>query len=353
MLISPPDEKMLDLSSMNLMKLFGRMRSITDGAGFTGTLPAIWQCSDESQAVKKSLFGYVYNCPAINLGQAGALFDPTRLAPAVNHGNDIVVLGGSHIGAEEKEGIGYINRIHDQVAPCCGVLHRILNEYLPVYQRATQLIKVFHDGEYAKVEIPYMYLFQEPQEDRVAIKIKLDRLVEGASLAEGAHGKLYRLHPKMLKDHSEFVTNQQETPLPIGSNLTSETFSFSKRLALDSFKPKDMLEVSLSEFLPEIVSSSRPHKRLCDVNTWKQFHRVTSQFTDSPDVEDRNIFVLAGLTVDQTIQHSSFIPQFGFLMGKGCSHKSNYFGPLEIHELLSGQNVYRLPVTFLEYAGES
>lgn len=89
------------------------------------------------------------------------------------------------------------------------------------------------------------------------------------------------------------------------------------------------------------------------MNTWKQFHRVTSLLTDSSDTEDRNIFVLAGLTVDQTIQHSSFIPQFGFLMEKGRPGKSNYFGPAEINELLSKQDLYRPPVTFLEYAGES
>ncbi len=353
MLISPPEEKLLDLPSMNLMKMFGRMRSMTDQAGFKGTLPAIWQCSDESQAVKKSLFGYVNNCPPINLGLAGALFDPARLIPAINHGNDIVVMGGSHIGAEEKDGIGYINRIHDQSAPCCGVLHRVLDEFLQAYVRATQLIKVFRDDETVKIEIPYKYLFHESQEDRVTIKIKLESLVEGESLAEGARGKLYRLHPKVVEEHGEFAATLQNIPQPIGRNLTSETFTFYKRLALDSLKPKDMLEVSLFDFLPEIVTSSRPHKRLCDVNTWKQFHRVTAQLTDCSDTEDRNVFVLAGLTVDQTIQHSSFIPQFGFLMEKGSSCKSHYFGPNEINELLSRQNVYRPPVTFLEYAGES
>ena len=172
-------------------------------------------------------------------------------------------------------------------------------------------------------------------------------------MAEGAHGKSYRLHPKMLKEHSAFAVTIQNTPQPIGRNLTSQYFTYNKMLAQESLKPKDMLEVSLFDFLPEIVTSSRPHKRLCDVNTWKQFHQVTAQLTDSLDNEDRNVFVLAGLTIDQTIQHSSFVPQFGFLMEKGRSRKSTYFGPIEIQELLSNQNIYRPPITFLEYAGES
>ena len=102
--IAPPDENLLDLQPMELMDLFGRMRSLTDKAGFTGTLPAIWQCSDESQSIKKSLFGYTYNCPSFNLGRVGALLDPTRLATAAHHGNDLVIFGGSHIGAAEQDG---------------------------------------------------------------------------------------------------------------------------------------------------------------------------------------------------------------------------------------------------------
>ena len=353
MLISPPDEKLLDLPSMNLMQLFGQMRSITNEAGFTGTLPAIWQCSDESQAIKKALFGYVYNCPPINLGQTGALFDPSRWIPATNHGGDIVVLGGSHIGAEEKEGIGYIQRINEQVSPCCGVLHRILDEYMEVYKRATQRIKVFRDVDSVKIEIPYMYLFHEPQGDRVTIDIKLDRLVEGKSLSETARGKLYQLHPEMLKKHSNLFAIKPEISLPIGSILVPDSFSFSKNLDHDSLKPKDVLEVSLFDFMPEVVSSSKPHKRLCDLNTWKQFHRITSNLTDNFDVEKRNVFVLAGLTIDHTVQHNSFVPQFGFLMEKGRSRKPLYLASHEIHDLISKQKTYQPTVTFLEYAGQS
>ena len=58
--IAPPLESLLDQAPMDLMELYGRMRSLTDEAGFTGILPAIWQCSDESQSIKKALFGYVY-----------------------------------------------------------------------------------------------------------------------------------------------------------------------------------------------------------------------------------------------------------------------------------------------------
>ena len=81
--ISPPAEAFLTQPPMELMALFGRMRSLTDAAGFTGTLPVVWQCSDESQKIKKSLFGYVYDCPVFNLGRVGSLIDPTWLFLAV------------------------------------------------------------------------------------------------------------------------------------------------------------------------------------------------------------------------------------------------------------------------------
>ena len=69
--ISPPSETMLAQAPMELMSLFGRMRTLTDAAMFSGTLPVVWQCSDESQKIKKSLFGYVYDCPVFNLGRVG------------------------------------------------------------------------------------------------------------------------------------------------------------------------------------------------------------------------------------------------------------------------------------------
>ncbi len=349
--IAPPDEKLLDLPPMDLMNLFGRMRSLTDNAGFSGTLPAIWQCSDESQSIKKALFGYVYNCPSFNLGRVGALLDPTRLATVAHHGNDLVIVGGSHIGAKEKDGVGYIRRVHDQVVPCCGMLRRMLNEYLLVYQRATQLIKVFRHGDVMKIEIPYKYLFSKPQGETVRIRIKLEQLIGGDTCGEGALGKIYPVNPGLIKAHPDFFAELAETPQPIGRGLTPDTFGFSKRIDRDSHEPKNMLEVSNFDFLPEIVASPRPHRKLCNVNTWRQFHRIASYLTDGFDGSGRNVFVLAGLTIDHTIRHNTFVPQFGFWMEKGRALEARYFGPADIHALLSSQKVYQPPVTFLEYAG--
>lgn len=349
--IAPPDENLLDLQPMELMDLFGRMRSLTDKAGFTGTLPAIWQCSDESQSIKKSLFGYTYNCPSFNLGRVGALLDPTRLATASHHGNDLVIFGGSHIGADEKDGIGYIQRVHGETASCCGMLHRVLNEYLQVYRRASQLIKIFRDGNHYKIEIPYKYLFHKPAGDTARISIKLERLVAGEAVGEGSLGKIYPLHNDVIEVNKDALAAWGEGATPIGTLLSKDTFSFSKQIDYDSREPKNMLESSIFEFLPEIVASSRPHRRLCDVNTWRQFHRIASYITDGFDGGGRNIFVLAGLTIDHTISHNTFIPQFGFWMEQGRALEARYFGQDAIRNLLLEQDVYKPPVTYLEYAG--
>jgi len=340
--ISPPAEQLLDLPEMNLMELYGRMRSLTDAAGFVSTLPAIWQCSDESQSIKKALFGYV-----------GSLLDPTRLATAAHHGHDLVIVGGSHLGAEQHDGIGYIRRVHGEVVPCCGMLRRMLDDYLQVYRRASQLIKVCHVGGEYRIEVPYKYLFRKPESETVRIQIRLNRLVEGEALGEGALGKVYRLHPELTPLVTKYLPDLGTSPQPIGALLLPTTFGFSKRLDHDSHEPKSMLEVSVSDFLPEIVASSNPHRRLCDVNTWRQFHRIASYITDGFDGSGRNIFVLAGLTIDHSIRHNTFIPQFGFWMEKGRALKARYFGPAEIHALMARQAVYRPPVTFLEYAGIS
>ena len=127
--ISPPLETLLDQPPMGLMELFGRMRSLTDEAGFDGTLPIVWQCSDESQKIKKSLFGYVYDCPVFNLGRVGAL---DRSEPS-----DSGITSRSGPGYSWREPhrrhrggwIGYVERIHGKVAPCCGMLNRLMSPY--------------------------------------------------------------------------------------------------------------------------------------------------------------------------------------------------------------------------------
>jgi hypothetical protein len=112
-----------------------------------------------------------------------------------------------------------------------------------------------------------------------------------------------------------------------------------------------MLEASVFEFLPEIVSSERPHRRICDVNTWRQFHRIAAYLTDIFDTSNRNILVVSGLTVDHTIRRNTVIPQFGFWMEQGRALEAQYYGPEEITSFLADQPIYRPPVTFLEYAG--
>jgi hypothetical protein len=112
-----------------------------------------------------------------------------------------------------------------------------------------------------------------------------------------------------------------------------------------------MLEVSVFDFMPEVVASPTPHRRLGNINTWRQFHRIASYITDSFDGSNINIFVLAGLTIDHTIRHNTIVPQFGFWMKQGRALEARYFGPREINDLLAEQEIYKPPITFLEYAG--
>ncbi len=349
--IAPPVEGLLDQQPMDLMELYGRMRSLTDHAGFSGTLPAIWQCSDESQSIKKALFGYIYNCPTFNLGRVGALLDPTRLATAAHHGEDLVIFGGSHIGAEESGGFGYIQRVSGQQVPCCGMLGRVLEEYLRVYRRASQLIKIHREDNLYKIEVPYKYLFEKKPSPSARIVLKLPQLVAGEALKEGTLGKIYPLNTEFIRRHENVLSALGSRPQPIGSRLNEDLFFFRKRLDAESHEPKVMLEVSVFDFLPEIVSSVFPHRRLCNINTWRQFHRIASYITDGFDGSKRNIFVLAGLTIDHSIRHNRVIPQFGFRMERGNVSAAQYYGPREINLLLAEQKIFHPPVTFLEYAG--
>jgi hypothetical protein len=350
--ISPPLENLLDQQPLELMELFGRMRSLTDDAGFSGTLPVVWQCSDESQKIKKSLLGYVYDCPVFNLGRVGALIDPTRLVSASNHGRDLVILGGSHLGGTEDSGVGYVERVHGKVAPCCGMLHRLMIPYLVLYQRASTLITLFRVPGGLKIEIPYKYLLRKntDEHDHPHLHLMIDRLVEGEPLRDASQGKVYHLNPELKKRYQHSLASVSSKPVSIGKMLDPLTFNFTKRLNQDDHNPDALLELSVFDFMPEIVTSDYPHRRIADINTWRQFHRLAAYLTDSFDSGERNILVISGLTLDHTIKKSTFIPQFGFLMQQGRALQARYFNAPEVNGLLSEQKVYAPEKTFLQYA---
>lgn len=350
--ISPPLEVLLDQPPMELMDLFGRMRSMTDKADFTGTLPVVWQCSDESQKIKKSLFGYVYDCPVFNLGRVGALIDPNRLVPASHHGQDLVILGGSHIGGTEEGGVGYVERINGRVAPCCGMMYRLMSPYLTLYHRAATLITLFRGPGGLKVEIPYKYLLRKNTDTHAHphLHLNIDQLVDGEPLRDASHGKVYRLNKDFASRYQHPLKEVNKTPVSIGRLLDPNTFYFTKKIDETQHDPDSMLESSVVDFMPDIVTSPYPHRRMADINTWRQFHRLASYVTDSFDPGERNILIVAGLTIDHTIKRNTFIPQFGFWMQHGRALQARYFSAPELNKLLGEQAVSRPGKTFLEYA---
>jgi len=266
------------------------------------------------------LYGYVYDCPVFNLGRVGALIDPIRLLPASHHGYDLVILGGSHIGAAEQDGVGYVERVHGKVAPCCGMLHRLMNPYRILYHRASTLITLFRGPGGLKIEISYKYLLRKStdEHDHPHLHLNIERLVEGDALGDASQGKIYRLNPEHAKRYQHALSAVTDKPLSIGKMLDPSTFYFIKRLDSANHVPEVLLEASVFDFLPDVVSSEYPHQRMADINTWRQFHKLTAYLTESFDSGDRNILMLAGLTLDHSIKKNSFIPQFGFWMHGGA-----------------------------------
>ena len=237
-----------------------------------------------------------------------------------------------------------------EVAPCCSALYRLLEGYLVIYRRAAASIRLFRGVGGLKVEIPYKYLFRHGQSDEARIVLHLRRLVDGEALRDSSHGKVYRLHPAFVEKNEVVLAGLGAEPQAIGSLLGAEYFVFSRALDPQSQDIKAMLEVTVFDFLPDIVTSERPHRRLADINTWRQFHRLASYLTDSFDSGERNILAIAGLTLDHSVKRNTFVPQFGFLLPHGRAAEAEYYGPAEINDLLLQQEV-RLPQkSFFEYA---
>ncbi|MEA3465954.1 MAG: hypothetical protein U9R29_08135 [Thermodesulfobacteriota bacterium] len=352
-MISPPDVHLLDQPPMAVLDLYGRMFSYTSSRSFKGVQPAMWQCSDESQGIKRSLFGYVYNCPVFNLGRVGALIDAQRLLPAGRHGQDLVIFGGSHIGSHLIDGIGHVERVNGSISPCCGMLYRVLKDYLHLYRRARGLIRLFREGSSLRIEIPYKYLFVPRAADSPQLKLHIERLVEGNALRDSGNGKVYRLNGEFAQKHDFAIRELDGDGCVIGDLLESDHFTFVQKLDYDSQDIGDLITTSVFGFMNEIVTSAQPHRRLADINTWRQFHHLINYLTDHFELRDRNIFIVAGLCIDHSVRLNTIIPQFGFLLEGGQVLDAKYFGPKEINSLLNSNTPTLPDYTFMQYAGVS
>lgn len=352
-MISPPDPHLLDQPEMSVLDLYGRMVSFTRSKNFERVQPAMWQCSDESQGIKRALFGYVYDWPVFNLGRVGALIDEQRLNPAGRHGQDLVVFGGSHIGLHLKNGIGHVERVNGMQSPCCGMLYRVLRDYLHLYRRASCLIRLFREGSSPRIEIPYKYLFVPRATAQPQLKLHVDRLVEGSALRDSGHGKIFRLNEQFASHHEFAIRQLNNEGRVIADLLDRDHFTFVQKLNYDSPEADDLITTSVFGFMSEIVTSAHPHRRLADIHTWRQFHHLTTCLTDHFELRDRNIFIVAGLCIDHSVRLNTIIPQFGFMLENGRVLDAEYFGPVEINALLRRHTPILPDDNFMHYAGVS
>jgi hypothetical protein len=223
---------------------------------------------------------------------------------------------------------------------------------MELYRRASTLITLFREAGGWYVEVPYKYLLRKStdEHDHPHLHLRLERLVDGEALRDASLGKVYRLNPELAKHNEPELAGAGEAPVSIGRLLDPSSFYFSKRVDQASHDPDNLLESSIFDFMPDIVTSDYPHRRIADVNTWRQFHRLASYLTDSFDSGERNILVVAGLTIDHTIKRNSFVPQFGFWMQEGRALQARYYNAPEINALLREQEVFVPRQTFLQYA---
>ncbi len=112
-----------------------------------------------------------------------------------------MILGGSHLGGAQQDGVGYVERVHGKVAPCCGMLHRLMTPYLVLYQRASTLISIFRGPGGLKIEIPYKYLLRKNTDEHSHphLHLNIETLVNGDALQDASQGKVYHLSAEMAK----------------------------------------------------------------------------------------------------------------------------------------------------------
>ena len=345
-----PDMKAIMSDQYSLGGLFGRLgRLVVDYCGFdmAGIVPVNVECPDESQGLKVLYFIATFGFSPFVGGQLGAELDVNGIIPASHHGENLVYVMGSHTGFDQQsKTMGRLYREKEGgFSACCGKLAAVMAPYLNAYEDARNNIRIFTENRRMFIQVPNRLLGRPSVHDPHPFRLRLNEsLVKGDPESVGVvtsktpGSVVFQIHPALQKALREKKRKITRDPTPIGEDLTAEHFRFS------SPEPASLPEGIPSRLHPlmhHIVSSQDydPMVTIANVNTWIEFNRFVDAMHALPDVLDKGVFGVSGLTVDLYFEARSYrysnvyYPQYAYFKQAG-QREGVVMGPSEINGLL-------------------
>jgi hypothetical protein len=343
------DNQAIMANKYDLSTFFGKLWEVAaDYCKFDKTkiMPVLVECPDESQRLKTLYCVATFGMFPFAGGKLGAELDTYAIGPASHHAENLVYIMGSHTGYNNhnREWGSIYREKEGDYSSCCGKLAGILGPYLDKYEDAKRNIKYFiHEGR-VLLKIPNRFLGIQNSCKTDPIELRLESsLIKDSSESEAIITAeipgfvIFEIHTDLqlaLEDKNRRITHD---PTPIGNDLNSNYFKF--LIPSDQFS--DGISERLHRFMHQIVLGLDfpPIVTIANVNTWIEFNRFVDAIHAIPDVLNKGIFAISGLTVDFYLEKESsysniYYPQYAFFKPSG-EKEGIVMGTSEANKLLS------------------
>src|ERR1700761_8851924 len=274
-------------------------------------MPSRAFCSDESQGYPVILIAQHFGTFPFDHGRVGGKVAVNRHGPYAHHGEDLVIIQGSHVGYDADSGrFGVYRRLRtdggamgDNCGKLCGVLHWYQEEYR---HASEQVLCGALDGEDVVV-IDNQYLDEKRPE---GLFLNLDMIVVGDPVKVMSTAKVFRPSMAFIDRFGDEVW--KEKPRPIGAALTADLFSFNRPAASD-IEGHDILEVALAPAMPTLVTSRNPALDAARHTTQVEFDRTYRSILRAHCYNAKNLRFISGVNVDISPREAFPFPLIKFV----------------------------------------
>ncbi len=271
-------------------------------------MPSRAFCSDENQGWPIILMTKHFGIFPFNHGVVGGLVATDRHGPHAKHGEDSVILQATHVGYDPHTGAygKYVRPMSqgNDVSNSCGKIAHVITPYLEQYDFARERIFLHRDDSgrhLITVKNSFIDFASHPVKTGLVLRLEKivppdadGRIVPVAALSTSQTFALTEEFRQRI-DATGYIWKGGDGE-SINERLTADLFFFREDFREDD--PTILLERSLAEFMPVIVTSRYPSLQAAKITIQIEFSRVVESLRRGTEYDGKNLLYIAGLNID-------------------------------------------------------
>ncbi|HDS17221.1 MAG TPA: hypothetical protein ENN66_11575 [Proteobacteria bacterium] len=271
-------------------------------------MPSRAFCSDENQGWPIILLTKHFGTFPFNHGRVGGIVAIDRHGPHAHHGEDSLIVQASHVGYDPHTG-AYGKWVRPKMkgscsSNSCGKITHVITPYLEQYHFARNRIFLRREDagrHLITVKNSFVDFPLHPVKSGLVLRLENIARIDAAGrinpIAALSTSQTYEVSESFRRrlEIAGYVWKGGEGEA-IGEYLYDDLFFFQE--AFHETDESILLERSLIEFMPTIVTAPNPALRAAKINIQLEFARTVESIRRGNEYADKNLLYVAGLNVD-------------------------------------------------------